>query len=99
LTLMRLTAMASAWLTQQKDPKIGALSFDERFGLIVDAEYSARDNRRLVRLLKDAQLRISNACVEDVRCSPQRGLDKSMLRQLASCGWIGQHLNVLIAGP
>jgi DNA replication protein DnaC len=96
---MRLAAMASAWLTQQKDPKIGALSFDERFGLIVDAEWAARDNRKLGRLLKDATLRIPSACVEDVRVSPQRGLDKAMLRQLATCGWIGEHLNVLITGP
>lgn len=99
LTLMRLAAMASAWLTQQKDPKIGALSFDERFGLIVDAEWAARDNRKLARLLKDATLRIPSACVEDVRVSAQRGLDKAMLRQLGTCGWIGEHLNVLITGP
>ena len=82
---MRLAAMASAWLTQQKDPKTATMSFDERFGLIVDAEYTARDNRRLARLLKDATLRIPNACIEDVRVSAQRGLDKAMLRQLAMC--------------
>lgn len=99
LNFMRLAAMASAWLAQQKDPKIGSLSFDERFGLIVDAEYTTRDNRRLARLLKDAALRIPSACIEDVRVSPQRGLDKAMLRQLASGTWIGEHLNVLITGP
>jgi hypothetical protein len=76
LNFMRLAAMASAWLGQQKDPKLGALSFDERFGMIVDAEYAARDNRRLARLLKMA-LRIPNACIEDVRVSPAR-LDKAM---------------------
>jgi len=99
LNFMRLAAMASAWLAQQKDPKVGALNFDERFGMLVDAEYAARDNRRLARLLKDAMLRIPNACIEDVRVSPQRGLDKAMLRQLATCGWIGEHLNVLVTGP
>lgn len=99
LNFMRLAAMASAWLTQQKDPKTATMSFDERFGLIVDAEYTARDNRRLARLLKDATLRIPNACIEDVRVSAQRGLDKAMLRQLAMCSWIGEHLNVLITGP
>lgn len=99
LNFMRLAAMSAAWLAQQKDPTIGSLSFDERFGLIVDAEYTARDNRRLSRLLKDATLRIPTACVEDVRVSPQRGLDKAMLRQLASGTWIGEHLNVLITGP
>lgn len=98
LNALRLTAMSAAWIAQQKDPQIGALSFDERLTLLVDAEYMARDNRRIARLLKEAGLRIPNACVEDVRASPQRGLDKSMLRQLASCVWIGEHLNVLITG-
>ena len=95
---MRLAAMAEAWVAQQKEPKIGALAFDERFAMLVDAEHLARDNRRLKRLLKDADLRIPNACIEDVRTSPARGLDKAMVRQLGTCTWIGEHLNVLITG-
>jgi DNA replication protein DnaC len=95
---MRLSAMAEAWTTQQKEPKLGALGFDERFAMLVDAEHLARDNRRLSRLLKDANLRIPNACVEDVKASPARGLDKAMVRQLGTCAWVGEHLNVLITG-
>ena len=95
---LRLAVMAEAWQQQQKDAKIGALSFDERFTLIVDAEHQARDNRRLTRLLKDAQLRIPQACVEDVATASARGLEKAMLRQLASCSWVTEHLNVLITG-
>jgi DNA replication protein DnaC len=95
---LRLAIMAEAWQQQQKDAKIGALSFDERFALIVDAEHQARDNRRLTRLLRDAQLRIPQACVEDVAAAPARGLEKAMLRQLGSCGWVAEHLNVLITG-
>lgn len=98
LNEMRLGAMAIAWIAQRKDAKVGALSFDERFGLLIDAEWMARDNRRLTRLLKDAGLRISNACIEDVRLSPERALDKAMLRQLGSCSWVVEHLNVLITG-
>jgi DNA replication protein DnaC len=95
---LRLAIMAEAWQQQQKDAKIGALSFDERFTLLVDAEHQARDNRRLTRLLKDAQLRIPQACVEDVATSGARGIEKAMLRQLASCSWVTEHLNVLITG-
>lgn len=99
LHAMRLAEMAVAWLQQQSDPKIGALSFDERFALLVDAEYIARDNRRLSRLLKDAQLRIPSACVEDVEVSTSRGLEKAALAQLSTCGWIKDHVPVLISGP
>lgn len=95
---LRLANMAEAWEQQQRDAAIGALSFDERFSLLVDAEYQARDNRRLTRLLKDAQLRIPEACVEDVATSAARGLDKATLRQLAACGWVNEHLNVLVTG-
>ena len=95
---LRLSAMADAWMVQQKDAKIGALGFDERFAMIVDAEHLARDNRRLKRLLKDANLRIPSACMEDVKTSPARGLEKAMARQLGTCSWVGEHLNVLITG-
>lgn len=99
LQALRLTAMAGAWIDQAKNPNVASLGFDERFGLLVDAEHLARDNRRLARLLKDAQLRLSGATLEDVEASTTRGLDKPMLRQLALGTWIREHLNVLVAGP
>lgn len=99
LYALRLATMAEAWKQQSKDTKIGSLSFDERFALLVEAEHMARDNRRLVRLLKDAQLRLPNACVEDIDVSPARGVDKAMIRQLGVCGWMNEHLNILLCGP
>jgi DNA replication protein DnaC len=98
LYVMRLAAMALAWQEQQNDPKIGQVDFDDRFGLIVESEHIARDNRRLKRLLKNAELRFPEACVEDIDATKPRGLDKPMVRQLSTCSWIGEHLNVLITG-
>jgi DNA replication protein DnaC len=98
LYALRLGAMAAAFVEQQKDAKIGSLSFDERFGLLVESEHLARDNRRVKTLLKDAELRIPNACIEDVDASAQRGLDKALLRQLANGAWIDQNLSTLITG-
>jgi DNA replication protein DnaC len=98
LYAMRLATMAEAWKQQSQDPKIGSLSFDERFALLVDAEHLARDNRKLSRLLKDAQLRLPDACVEDTDVSSARGLDKAFVRQLATCSWVHEHLNVLLSG-
>ena len=99
LYAMRLGMMAEAWLGQSKDPKIATLTFDERFALLVEAEHLARDNRKLGRLLKDAQLRLPNACIEDVETSPTRGIDKAMVRQLGTCGWVNEHLSILLCGP
>jgi DNA replication protein DnaC len=95
---LRLGAMALAYQEQEKDAQLGSLSFTERFAMLVDAEHVSRDNRRIKALLKDAELRIADACLEDVDASAQRGIDKGMLRQLQTCAWVDQNLNVLITG-
>jgi hypothetical protein len=51
---LRLGAMADAYLAQQRDPAAVSLSFDERLGMLVDAEQLARENRALRRRLKEA---------------------------------------------
>lgn len=96
---LRLSVMAQSWEEQDRIPKVGELSFDERFSMLVDAEHLARENRRLSRLLRDANFRIREACIEDVKATPERGLPQAKLRQMAQGAWIGEHLNVLITGP
>jgi DNA replication protein DnaC len=98
LKTLRLHAMAEAWAAQQTQPDIATLSFDERFGLLVDAEWLHRENTRLQRALKEAKLRMSAACVEDIEYSVKRELDKALIRQLASCRWVAEHQNVIISG-
>jgi DNA replication protein DnaC len=99
LHALRLSVMAQSWEEQERIPKVAELSFDERFAMLVDAEHLARDNRRLGRLLRDANLRIRHACIEDVKANPERGLPQAKLRQMAQGNWIGEHLNALITGP
>ena len=89
--------MAQAFSQQLNQPSTHHLSFEERFGLIVDREVSSRDNRRLARLLKEARLR-QDACIEDLDYSHQRGLDRSQIAQLVNCEWIRQHHNLHITG-
>jgi DNA replication protein DnaC len=95
---MRLGTMADAWLTQRADPKINELDFDTRFGILVDAEHLARDNKRLSRVLRAAKLRIPGACIEDIDFAPKRELDRAVIRQLGTCTWIASHANVIITG-
>ena len=95
---MRLGAMAAAWEEQHQSPNLDDLSFDERFTLLVEAEYLARENRRLKRLLRDADFRISDAAIEGVKASAARGLPPEKLRQLKGGQWITQHLNILLTG-
>lgn len=95
---LKLEAMAAAWLEQQKNPELGKLSFDERFALLVEAEWLYRENKRLARSLKEAKLRVANACIEDVDYSAKREIDRAVFRQLASCRWVLEHQNVVITG-
>jgi len=98
LRAMKLWGMAKALEEQTQTPEIAELGFEERFGLLVDREGIERTNRRLKTRLSKAKLRQS-ACMEDIDYRHPRGLDKSLMAQLASCRWIGEHLNLLLVGP
>ena len=98
LTELRLSGMKEALCEQQGMPDIEQLDFEERLGLLVDRELTAREDRRLKTRLRTARLR-QQAAIEDLDYRHPRGLDKSLMRDLASCQWIRQHLNLLITGP
>lgn len=98
LQALRLLAMSAAWDEQQRQADFQSMTFDERFALLVEAEWIARETKRVGRALKEAKLRITQACIEGVECSSRRELDKAVLRQLATCRWVDEHHTVLISG-
>lgn len=99
LLAMRLHGMAEALKSQQQDPAVGELSFLERLGLLVDQQWSWRQNQALMRRLKVAKLR-ANACVEDIDYRAARGLEKSVIRALAQeSSWVKNHENIFVLGP
>lgn len=95
---LKLTGMAQALQEQMATDQIESLSFDERFGLLVDREAAERAGRRLKTRLKQAKLR-HTACIEDIDFRTRRGLDKKVILDLASCEWVRRHRNVMIVGP
>jgi len=95
---LRFTGMAKALTEQMALPDIDELSFEERLGLLVDREATEREDRRLKTRLRQAKLK-QNACIEDIDFRQPRGMDKSLLLDLAQCQWIKKHLNLLITGP
>jgi DNA replication protein DnaC len=98
LLALKLAAFAAAWGEQQKNPDTSKLSFDERLGLLIDAEWLHRENARMQRCMREAKLRLASACVEDIDYSARRELDKSVIRQLATGRWVQEHQNVVITG-
>jgi DNA replication protein DnaC len=96
---MGLHGMAQALDTQRTHPDVQGLAFEDRLGLLVDQEWTLRQNRRLTRLLQEAKLRYPTACLEDVDYHHPRGLDRSLLRTLGTGEWIRAHDVVLMSGP
>ena len=62
LQAMKFTGMLKGYLEQCEDPDCEALSFDERFGLLVDREAIERDSRRMQSRLRQAKLRLAATC-------------------------------------
>lgn len=95
---LRLPAMAEAYLRQMKDPTAQGLTFEERFGLLVDHEITSRQNHRLSRLVKEAKFKVQ-ATPEEIDHHSSRGLDSALVRQLATGQWILSHHNLVVTGP
>src|SRR5262245_57690363 len=98
LQTLKLSGMYHALVEQLQMTDLAALSFEERFGLLVDRELTERDTRRLTTRLRQAKLR-QTACIEDIDYRHPRGLDKAVMARLATCQWVREHHNVFITGP
>ena len=97
LKALKLPGMAAAFEEQLVQPVTQSLSFENRFGLIVDREATHRDNQKLGRLLKNARLK-HTACVEDIDYRAGRGLDKAVMASLIGCEWVRQAQNLILTG-
>jgi DNA replication protein DnaC len=99
LRAMRLHGMAEGLQAQQQDTAAGELDFLERLGLLVDLQWTWRQNQALARRLKGAKLRVQ-ACVEDIDYRAARGLDKGVIRALTQDSvWVRNHDNIFVLGP
>jgi DNA replication protein DnaC len=98
LQALRLMAMAEAFDQQRSSSQYAELSFDDRLGLLVDTEWTARERRRLSQRLRHAKLRYP-ASLEDVDFSTPRGLNREAVLSLGTGVWIRDHHNLLITGP
>ena len=95
---MHLGVMAEAFSAQLKDTQFQAVAFEDRFAMLVDAEWSARKSNRLVRLIRNASYADPAACVENIEYLPERRLDREQILRLASCAYLHEAHNVIILG-
>jgi DNA replication protein DnaC len=95
---LKLHGMAQALAEQRDTPNTHALAFEERLALLVDRERLSRENSRYRGLLREARLKVSQACVEDVNYKTSRGLQRAQIAALAEGAWIQRGQNLLITG-
>lgn len=96
LNEMRLTTMAESLRHQLQDPPFNDLGFEERIGLIVDAEWARQGVRttRLLDFIRKADLHLFQACIEDIEYHADRKLDKVQITRLSTCTYIQEKHNI-----
>jgi DNA replication protein DnaC len=97
LSHLRLPAMAESFKRILDNADMRTLPFEDVLGMIVDAEWTARQNKRLRKLLKLSGMP-QNACIEDIDYRQERRLDRQVIAGLSECNWISQHRNLIITG-
>ena len=95
---MRLSVMANALKDQLADPQFQNMAFEDRIGLLVDAEWNARKNNHLNKLIRQATFSDPGACLENVEYLPDRGLKQEELLRFGTCNYIQEHHNIILLG-
>lgn len=96
---MRLSAMADAFESQCNDTQsYEHLSFEDRFGMLIDKEWNKRKNTKLQKIIRDAGFRYPNACMEDIEYHADRQLDKSQMLEFSTCRYITDSHHIILKG-
>lgn len=98
MNAMKMFFMVDAFQRQLASTQSSTLSFEERLGLLIDAEWSGREQRKLDQRLRTARLRHS-ASIEDVDFKAHRGLSRDLVLALGRGDWLRERQNLLITGP
>jgi DNA replication protein DnaC len=99
LRSLRLYGIVAGLEQQRAQPETGSLSFEDRLGLLVDQEWTFRENRKLDYRLRCAKLRMKEACVEQIDYQIPRKLNKTVMLRLANSDWVVKRQNLIITGP
>jgi DNA replication protein DnaC len=95
---LKLSAMSDAFEAQSNDRAFHQLSFEDRFGMLVDREWDKRKNSKLQKMIQVANFRYPNACMEDIEYHADRKLAKSQLLELSTCKYIVDNHHIILKG-
>lgn len=95
---LRLSAMADAFENQCNEQTFDTLSFEDRFGMLVDKEWDKRKSSKLQKLIRIADFRYPNACIEGVEYHADRKLDKTQILEFSTCRYISESHHIILKG-
>lgn len=99
LRAMKLTAMAAELEHQLEDTSTyGTLGFEDRLGLLVDAEWNRRQANKLARYIKASHFSAPNATIEGIEYYEDRKLDKAEILRFATCKYIEDGHHIILKG-
>lgn len=93
-----MSTMADAFIPQMGDATYDSLTFEERFGMIVDVEWARRRSTKLQKLIRTTCFRYPNSCMEDIEYHPARKLNKPQLLQLSTYRYIRDGYRIILGG-
>lgn len=99
LRTLKLDGLATGLEEQLAQPGMASLNFEERIALLINREVHCRNDRKLLRLLKNAHLKYGQAAIEDIDTRPSRGIERAEVMSLALGDWVSAGHSVLITGP
>ena len=98
LTMMKLHAMRMEYQRQNELPAMADLGFDDRFSMIVNEQFCAKQNAKIQRLVSRANLREPTAYLANIDYDPVRKIKKADVTKLSDCEWIRNGSNLIITG-
>ena len=95
---MKMGAMAVELERQLTDPAYRELGFEERLGLLVNAEWNRRESNRMNRLIRSARFATSDASVEGIEYYEDRKLDRAQMLRFSTCKFIDEGHHIILKG-
>jgi len=95
---MKLGTMAKSFLDQMDNRSAADLSFEDRFAMLVDDEWTFRRNNLQDRLKRKANFEFPSASIEGIDYREDRNLDKALIARLATCRYVDERHNIILLG-
>jgi DNA replication protein DnaC len=98
LRLMNIGEFIEASEEQEQDVNALALSFDDRFQMMVDRVYQQKYNDKVHNLIKRAHLRLPKADIHNVFYHEKRTLSRGIIDELATGKYIDENQSIILQG-